>query len=220
MGAVIVKEALSKLTVSWFSGLGVTQEKAGPGFDSVSAEAPAGEGSKAPCVTAVPALQFDVYVVCPVTKGPRMKTRDGSEIFWLKPTPKSWRTLGRWCCCLRSWKRPRSWRRKCTSSSTIWSEVDVKCVTIFFVFHFQARLQSVFDVIRSNREVSSDFPQHHRHVLVGACLLPTSFSHVFLEGIRLRSFFSCSHRVKMGEKRPLLPYWRQRQPSATGEVGR
>lgn len=61
--AVIVKEALSKVTVSWISGLGVNQESAGPGFDSESTEAPPGEGSKCPCGTAVPASQFDIDTI-------------------------------------------------------------------------------------------------------------------------------------------------------------
>lgn len=77
--------------------------------------------------------------------------------------PKSRSTLGRWCCCLRSWDWPRSWRRKCKSSSKIWSEVDVKHVT-GPCLQFQARLQSVFAVIRSNRVVPSDFLQCHRSV--------------------------------------------------------
>lgn len=58
-----MKAALSKLTVSWISRLGANQETAGLGFDSVSTEAPPGEGSKCPRVTAVPALQVDIYTI-------------------------------------------------------------------------------------------------------------------------------------------------------------
>lgn len=45
----------------------MSEEKAGPGFHSVSTEAPAGKGNKAPCGTIVPALQLDIYIVCPVS---------------------------------------------------------------------------------------------------------------------------------------------------------
>lgn len=45
----------------------MNKEKAGPGFDSMSTEAPAGEGNETPRVTAVPAAQLDVPIVCPVT---------------------------------------------------------------------------------------------------------------------------------------------------------
>lgn len=40
----------------------MSEEKAGPGFHSVSTEAPAGKGNKAPCGTIV-----DIYIVCPVS---------------------------------------------------------------------------------------------------------------------------------------------------------